>query len=99
MKDYAEPEICVIYGSMYGNTEQLLREVLNGIASENVPVSIHRVPDGDQSFILADAWKSAGLVIGMPTYEYKMFPPMANIIDLFSRKHVWNKKRACSHWA
>jgi flavorubredoxin len=28
----------------------------------------------------------------MPTYEYAMFPPMAYIIDLFRRKHVFGKK-------
>jgi len=32
------------------------------------------------------------MVIGMPTYEYKMFPPMAYVLDVFERKHVWNKK-------
>jgi anaerobic nitric oxide reductase flavorubredoxin len=88
----AEPEITVIYGSMYGNTEHLLRSVLAGIASEGVTVSIFKIPEANQSFILSKAWKSAGLVIGMPTYEYKMFPPMTNIIDILERKHVWNKK-------
>jgi flavorubredoxin len=24
----------------------------------------------------------------MPTYEYKMFPPMAYALDIFARKHV-----------
>ena len=28
----------------------------------------------------------------MPTYEYKMFPPMAYVLDMFDRKHVWNRK-------
>jgi flavorubredoxin len=27
----------------------------------------------------------------MPTYEYKMFPPMAYVLDIFERKHVWNR--------
>jgi flavorubredoxin len=28
----------------------------------------------------------------MPTYEYRMFPPMAWVLDMFGRKKVWNKK-------
>ena len=28
----------------------------------------------------------------MPTYEYKMFPPMAHVLDLFERKHFVGKK-------
>ena len=92
MNEPAEPEITVIWGSMYGNTERLVREVLNGIASEGVPVKVFKVPEANISYILAAAWRSAGLVIAMPTYEYKMFPPMANVLDMFAHKHVWHKK-------
>ena len=88
----AEAEITVIWGSMYGHTEQVLNSVVKGIRSENVPVHIHRVPNEDVSWALADAWKSAGLVFGMPTYEYKMFPPIVYVLDIFGIKHVWNKK-------
>ena len=92
MKGPAEPEITVVYGSMYGNTAEMLNSVVQGIRSEKVPVHIHRVPKADMGFILADAWKSAGLVLGMPTYEYRMFPPMAHVIDDLLRKKVGNKK-------
>lgn len=86
-----EQEICVIWGSMYGNTEKGLAAVLEGIKEEGLPYSIHRVPNEDVSYVLADAYKSAGLLIAMPTYEYKMFPPMAYVLDIFERKHVWNR--------
>ncbi len=92
MNDYAEPKITVIWGSMYSNTEKMLRAVLKGIASEGVHVEIFRVPEDDKSYILASAWESAGLVFGMPTYEYKMYPPMQDLISLLAKKHVWHKK-------
>jgi flavorubredoxin len=86
-----EPEIAVIWGSMYGNTRLGLDAVLRGIAAEGVPYTIHRVPDENASYVLSDAYRSAALVLAMPTYEYAMFPPMAYILDLFRRKHVLNK--------
>jgi len=92
MNGPAEPEITVIWGSMYGYTQAVLNSVVRGIRSENVPVHIHQVPNEDVSWVLASAWKSQGLVFGMPTYEYKMFPPVASVIDMFERKHVWNKQ-------
>ena len=92
MNGPAEKEITVIWSSMYGNTEQLLEYVVKGIESKNVPITIHRVPQENASYVLASAWKSAGLVLGMPTYEYRMFPPMAHILDIFDRSHVMNKK-------
>ncbi len=87
-----EPEICVIWGSMYGYTKAGVDAVVAGIEEEKVPYSIHQVPDTDASFVLADAYKAAGLVLAMPTYEYKMFPPMAHVLDLFERKHFTGKK-------
>ncbi len=92
LKGPACPEITVIWGSMYGNTAKLVTEVIKGIRSEKVPVHQYQVPEDDIGFILADAWRSAGIVLGMPTYEYKMFPPMAHVIDDFNRKKVQNKK-------
>ena len=91
-QDFAEPEICIVWGSMYGNTEVMLNAILNGIGKEGVPVSIHRVPNENASFILSKAYRSAGLVIGTPTYEYGMFPPMKYFMDLLKKKFVKYKK-------
>jgi flavorubredoxin len=87
----AEKEIAVIWGSMYGNTKQGVDAVIRGIVSQGVPYSVHRIPDENVSWVLMDAYKSAGLVIAMPTYEYAMFPPMAYILDIFRRKHITGK--------
>ena len=87
-----EKEISIIWGSMYGYTKAGLDAVIAGIEEEEIPYTIHQVPDTDASFVLADAYEAAGLVLAMPTYEYQMFPPMAHILDLFCRKHFTGKK-------
>lgn len=92
MEGPAEKEITLIWSSMYGNTEGLLESIKAGAASEGVPLNIHRVPQEHVSYVLASAWKSSGLIFGMPTYEYRMFPPMAFVLDIFDRSHVYNKK-------
>ncbi len=86
-----DKEVCVVWGSMYGNTERALAAVLAGLGEEGVKYTMHRVPNEDASFILADAYRSEGILVAMPTYEYKMFPPMAYVLDLFERKHVWGR--------
>ena len=87
----AEERVCVVWGSMYGNTKKGLDAVLKGLEIEGVPYSLVRVPDQDVSYALSEAWRSTGLLLAMPTYEYAMFPPMAYVLDIFRRKHV--KKR------
>jgi anaerobic nitric oxide reductase flavorubredoxin len=76
---------------MYGNTERALKAALAGLEDEGVRYTMHRVPNEDASYVLADAYRSEGILVAMPTYEYKMFPPMAYVLDLFERKHVWGR--------
>ena len=92
MEGPQEKEICVVWGSMYGNTKKGLDMLLKGIEDERVPFTVHRVPEEDVSFVLADAFKSSGIVLAMPTYEYKMFPPMYHILDILERSHVVGRK-------
>jgi len=91
-KGPAEKKIAVIWGSMYGNTKAALNAVIWGIEKEGVPYTLHRVPNEDISYVLTAAFKSSGLVIAMPTYEYAVFPPMAYALDIFRRKHIFGKK-------
>jgi flavorubredoxin len=87
----AEKEIAIVWGSMYGNTRRGLEAVIRGISGEGLPYTIHRVPDENISWILADVYRSSGVVIATPTYEYAMFPPIAYALDIFRRKHITGK--------
>ncbi|WP_321494389.1 FprA family A-type flavoprotein [uncultured Desulfobacter sp.] len=91
-KGPAEREITLVWSSMYGNTKSMLNLIIETIRKHKIPVHVYQVPGDDIGYILADAWKSAGLIFGMPTYEYKVFPPMAHIIDELIVKKVTNKK-------
>ncbi|MCL2007136.1 MAG: FprA family A-type flavoprotein [Treponema sp.] len=91
-KGPAEKSIAIIWGSMYGNTKAGVDALIRGIEKEGVPYSMHRVPDEDVSYALTAAYRSSGLVIAMPTYEYAIFPPMAYVLDIFKRKHIIGKK-------
>jgi flavorubredoxin len=86
-----EKDICVIWGSMYGNTRIGVNAVIEGIKEEGVPFTEIEIPKTDVSEVLANAFSRKGLVIAMPTYEYKMFPPMAYVLELLGRKHVTDK--------
>lgn len=92
MNGPAEPEITFVWSSMYGNTAALVPIIKKAIEEEGVKVHLHEVPKEHASHVLASAWRSSGLVIGMPTYEYRMFPPMYHILDVLDRSHVNNRK-------
>jgi len=87
-----EKQITLVWASMYGNTQALVDTIVEAVKSEGVRISVLQVPQNHASFVLEEAWKSEGLIIGMPTYEYKMFPPMYAILDVLDRSHVTGRK-------
>ena len=87
----AKPQVAVLWSSMYGNTAKVVEPLLEGIAAEGVKAVVHQIPQSHVSDVLASAWESTGLVLAMPTYEYKMFPPMATVIEELGRKTVKGK--------
>ncbi len=91
-KGPAKEEITVIWGSMYGMTEKAVRHVERVLEQENIRYNIHRVPETSWGTILASVWDSTGIILAMPTYEYKMFPPMAAVLEELCKKKVSGRK-------
>lgn len=91
-KGPAERDVTIVWSSMYGNTKQIINTVVEVLRKKTIPVHIFQVPGDEIGYILASAWKSAGLIFCMPTYEYKMFPPMAQVVEELLIKKVAHKK-------
>lgn len=88
------PGITLIYGSMYGNTEKMMNAVAQGISSEGLPLEVFDVNHTHVSYVLPSLWTRSGVIIGAPTYEGGLFPPMVHLLDVAERKGVRNKKVA-----
>jgi anaerobic nitric oxide reductase flavorubredoxin len=94
--DYAtgptEPAITLIYGSMYGNTETMMNAVVQGISTAGTEIEIFDAGRTHPSYILPSIWTKSGVVIGAPTYEASLFPPVARVLELAALKRMMNKK-------
>jgi len=44
-----------------------------------------------ESFIVRDAWRFRGLVLGGPTYDTGIFPPIEQALRLLERKRLKNR--------
>jgi flavorubredoxin len=89
-----EAGVTLIYGSMYGNTENMMNAVARGISHEQVPLSIFDVTHTHVSYILPALWTQRGVMVGAPTYEGSLFPPMVQVLDMAAHKHIRNKQVA-----
>lgn len=91
-KGIAKKEITMIWGSMYGMTEKAVNHAIKVLEQEDIKVNVHQVPQTSWGTILAAAWTSTGIILAMPTYEYKMFPPLATILEELGNKKVFGRK-------
>ncbi len=89
-----EKGITVIYGSMYGNTEKMMNAVTQGASKSGLPIQVFDVARTDVSYILPYLWKYQGVIIGAPTYETKLFPPMTYVLTMAEYKRIFNRKVA-----
>jgi anaerobic nitric oxide reductase flavorubredoxin len=86
--------ITLLYGSMYGNTENMMNAVAQGISREGVPLTIFDVARTHVSYIMPSLWTQRGVMVGAPTYEGSLFPPMAQVLEMAATKRIQNKQIA-----
>jgi anaerobic nitric oxide reductase flavorubredoxin len=90
----AEPEVTLMYATMYGATEAMMGAVARGIASAGVPLRVFDVARTHVSRILPSLFRGRGVVVGAPTYEGQLLPVMAAALEVIEAKHVGNRQAA-----
>ncbi len=89
----AKKKITLLWSSMYGNTEKAVQPVLDILEQSGIEYAVYQLPDTDNySFIISDVWNSSGVIMGAPTYEYKIFPPMAMALEELGNKKALNRR-------
>ena len=90
-KHETEDGVVIVYGSMYGNTEMLAEAIARGLASEGVRnIRIRDVSKTHLSYLISDTWNYKGIILGAPTYNVGLFPPMANLVETLKKQKMKN---------
>jgi len=84
-------EVTIIWGSMYGMTAKALDYAEEILKREGVKYNKLKMPITSESDMVATVFKSAGIIIAAPTYEYKLFPPVAAALNELGRKRISGK--------
>jgi flavorubredoxin len=56
-----------------------------------VPLTIFDAAHTHVSYILPSLWTQRGVMVGAPTYEGSLFPPVAQALDVVAHKRIRNK--------
>ncbi|MBD5268925.1 MAG: FprA family A-type flavoprotein [Bacteroides sp.] len=87
-----EEGVTIIYGSMYGNTAEVAELFAREINKLGVrKICIHNAVNSTISQMISDAFRYKGLVIGSPTYNTEIFPPVAAVVSALAGRGIKNK--------
>jgi len=84
-------EVTILWGSMYGMTAKAVEFVEGILQREGIKYNMLEMPQKSESEMIATVFKSAGIIIAAPTYEYKLFPPVAAALNELGRKKITGK--------
>ncbi len=88
----SEPGVTIIYGSMYGNTAEVAEEIGRQLAARGVKnIKIHNAAKAELSYMISDAFRYEGLIVGSPTYSMHLFPPVEQFMIAMETREVKNK--------
>ena len=84
--------VVVVYGSMYGNTEQMAEAIASSLSAHGVKhIVMHNVSKSHASYILKDIFKYKALIIGCPTYCNQLYPEVDSLLQKIELREVKNR--------
>lgn len=93
--------VCIVYGSMYGNTAEAAKALAAELEALGVPYAIHDLagnhPNGSAddlgiSGALRDAFKYDTIVAGSPTYNANIFPPVETFMKGLAARMIKGRR-------
>ena len=77
----AEKGVCIVYGSMYGNTAAAADALAMELEARGIPYAVHdlagnNADDLGVSGAIRDAFRYDTIIVGSPTYNNGIYPPV-----------------------
>lgn len=90
-----EDGVLIVYGSMYGNTENAADVIANEIAEQGMTnIAMYDASVTDCSYLIAEAFRYNRIVVAAPTYNAGLFAPVEHFLNDMKALNVQNKKIA-----
>lgn len=90
-----EPEdqaVAIIYGSIYGNTEQAADALAAKLGAKGVKnIAVYDASKTDVSELIAEIFRVSHVVIACPTYNGGIYPPIENLLAHMKALAVQNR--------
>ena len=89
-----EHGVCIAFGSMYGNTEKAALELAEQLREREIPYTLRNLTAESYSFALRDVFRFDTLVVGSPTYNNEIFPPVRQFLEGIRDRQIKGRRFA-----
>ncbi|MBR5833843.1 MAG: FprA family A-type flavoprotein [Bacteroidales bacterium] len=92
-----ERGVCIVYGSMYGNTAAAADALAMELEKRGIPYAIHDLACNNAgelgvSGALRDVFKYDTIVVGSPTYNNGIFPPVETFMNALQARLIKGRR-------
>ena len=92
-----ERGVCIVYGSMYGNTAAAADALAMELEARGIPYAIHDLAcnnagELEVSGALRDVFKYDTIVVGSPTYNNGIFPPVETFMKALQARLIKGRR-------
>lgn len=92
-----ERGVCIVYGSMYGNTAAAADALAMELEARGIPYAIHDLACNNAgelgvSGALRDVFKYDTIVVGSPTYNNGIFPPVETFMKALQTRLIKGRR-------
>ena len=92
-----ERGVCIVYGSMYGNTAAAADALAMELEARGIPYAIHDLAGNNAgelgvSGALRDVFKYDTIAVGSPTYNNGIYPPVETFMKALQARMIKNRR-------
>ena len=92
-----ERGVCIVYGSMYGNTAAVADALALELESRGIPCAVHDLAGNNAgelgvSGAIRDAFKYDTIIVGSPTYNNGIFPPVETFMRALKSRLIKDRR-------
>ncbi|MEK6647653.1 MAG: flavodoxin domain-containing protein [Candidatus Firestonebacteria bacterium] len=80
-KNESKPKIVVVYETMWGSTEIMAKEIVEGIIDAGVEVKLFDITKSDRTEVIKEMLDSKGYIVGSPTHGNDILPTLAGFLE------------------
>lgn len=89
--------VCIVYGSMYGNTAAAADALADELEARGIPYAIHDLAGNNEDSLgisgaLRDVFKYDTVVVGSPTYNGAIYPPVETFMKALSARNITGRR-------